>query len=582
MKRVLFLLFCVAILLVAKAVPADPTPVQVTQPDGKTVTLKLVGDEFYHFTTTLDGYTVVNNQGRWEYATLKSNRLAPTGMLAHDAMHRSAEERAFVNALQKSITDREAVTKARQDRAKRDSKLSSSKEPVVDYSTFRGLIVLINFTDKEFQMSGANEFYDSMMNTENYQGFNFDGNFNECTGSVRDYFSDNSMGQFNPTFDVVGPVPVPYSVTQGGSQYSEIFRYALDLVDDYVDFSQYDSNNDDMIDMVFFLVAGYGANYSGNSGNYLWPHMSYLYGYSPDYGWYYLMYDNKYMGRYASSVEIYGWESFGDTMPNGIGTICHEFSHVLGLPDLYDTNYAENGQSDHPGGWDVMAGGSYGNIGRTPVGYSLWERWELGWTEPVEMSNGNHVMQPLDQSNAGLIMHSPVEEEFFLFENRQNNKWDSCLPGHGMLVTRVDYSDLDVWSANEVNCNAAHNYYELLRAGGGQDETAFPGPCEVTSLSATTTPAALVTWAGVPCEGELTNITENAGIISFNFQGLNAGIIGDVTGEGDVDVSDVNAIINIILNKKTQDDYPGNADITGEGTIDVSDVNALINIILNK
>ncbi|MBO7609526.1 MAG: BspA family leucine-rich repeat surface protein [Muribaculaceae bacterium] len=58
--------------------------------------------------------------------------------------------------------------------------------------------------------------------------------------------------------------------------------------------------------------------------------------------------------------------------------------------------------------------------------------------------------------------------------------------------------------------------------------------------------------------------------------------IGDVTGEGDVDVSDVNAVINIILHKKTEADYPGNADITGEGNIDVSDVNAIINIILHK
>ncbi|MBO7609035.1 MAG: BspA family leucine-rich repeat surface protein [Muribaculaceae bacterium] len=60
------------------------------------------------------------------------------------------------------------------------------------------------------------------------------------------------------------------------------------------------------------------------------------------------------------------------------------------------------------------------------------------------------------------------------------------------------------------------------------------------------------------------------------------GVLGDVTGEGIVDVEDVNAAINIILHKKTAADYPGNADVTGEGIVDVEDVNSIINIILHK
>ena len=521
MKRISLLLLFSLALFVASAVPADPTPVRVVQPDGESITLKLVGDEFYHFTTTTDGYTVVNNNGQWEYAVRNNNQLAPSGVLAHDAIQRSSAENAFVAQLDKFNTDRNAADKGRQNRIKRDKSNAPGgpgepgEGPVIDYSKFRGLIILINFTDREFQMADANAFYDDMMNTQNYQGFNFDGRFNPCTGSVRDYFYDQSTGQFDPVFDVVGPVTVPYSVRQCGEQYSEVFQAALDSVDAEVDFTKYDADEDGGVDMVFFLVAGYAASYSGNSQDYLWPHMSYLFGFDPE-NWYYpLVYDDMMMGRYASSTEIYGWEAYDMTMPNGIGTICHEFSHVLGLPDLYDTDYEQHGQSNDPGDWDVMAGGSYGNMGRTPVGYSLWERWELGWAEPEELTLGSHTIDPIDQSNAGFILQSPVEDEKFLFENRQRNKWDRSLPGHGMLVARVDYSNPMVWWRNEVNCDPSHNYYQLVRAGGSDEATAFPSQMGVTSLTPTSKPA-LVTWAGMPCEVGLHNIAENNGVITFD------------------------------------------------------------------
>ncbi|MBO4870581.1 MAG: SusF/SusE family outer membrane protein [Muribaculaceae bacterium] len=57
-------------------------------------------------------------------------------------------------------------------------------------------------------------------------------------------------------------------------------------------------------------------------------------------------------------------------------------------------------------------------------------------------------------------------------------------------------------------------------------------------------------------------------------------IPGDVNGDGKVDVEDVNAVINIILNLKTTEDYPGNADLLEDGKVDVEDLNAVINLIL--
>lgn len=522
MKKFLFLAICCLMLQAAYAVPADPTPVRVTQPDGTTIMLRLVGDEYYHFNTTDDGYTVLNRGGRWEYATLSGNKLVSTGVQAHDAALRSASENAMLATMQKRITDRQAVSASKNARAQRDKQNAAPRrEPVVDYGKFRGLILLINFTDRKFLMNDPNGFYNDMANTKNYTGFytgtGWNRRFNSCTGSVRDYFYDQSMGQFDPVFDVVGPVEVPFSVRECGEGYSTIFKAALDSIDDDVDFTLYDSDSDGGIDMVFFMVAGYSASYSGNSQEYLWPHMSYLYNYNEEsHRWEYLVYDGMYMGRYASSTEIYGWESYGMNAPAGIGTVCHEFGHVLGLPDLYDTDYGDSGgESNHPGDWDVMAGGSHANQGRTPVGYSIWERWELGWAEPEELTLGSHRLEAIDKSNAGLILQSPVDGEFFMFENRQRNKWDSALPGHGMVVARVDYTNQRVWERNDINNNPAHNYYELVRAGGNGDATPFPGTQDVNRLSATSTPA-LVTWNGTPCNVSLVSITENNGIITFD------------------------------------------------------------------
>lgn len=518
MKKITFLLIAVLTAIAASAEPANPTPITMKQSNGETVQIKLVGDEFYHFNTTIDGYTVINTNGNWEYAVKKGNSMVPSGLIAHDPAARSTQEQQLLAGVEKYLVDIPATAKGEKARKMRDKKNQGQKAPVVDYNTFRGLIILINYNDRQFQMSDANNFYNELCNTPNYSGFYHQGRFQSCTGSVRDYYYDNSMGQFDPEFDVVGPVNLDFSCLEGNDKSRQIFQAALNAVDDQVDFSQYDADNDGMIDMVFFMVAGYSSSYSGNNEGYLWPHMSYLYGYSPENGWYWLQYDGKYMGRYASSCEIYGWESYGHTMPNAIGTICHEFGHVLGLPDLYDTDYGgSGGESNHPGGWDVMAGGSSSNYGRTPVGYSLWERVELGFAEtPPELTLGTKTLAPINTSNTGYRMQSPNANEYFLFENRQPNKWDAALPGHGLVIARVDYSNMNAWDSNDVNSNPAHNYYELVRAAGASEAgVPFPGNSNVTEINSITDPA-LVTWAGEPCQYGLAQIIEQNQTVTFN------------------------------------------------------------------
>ena len=519
MKKISLLILALITAIIASAEPANPTPINVTQPDGSTLLLKLVGDEFYHFNTTIDGYTIINNNGTWEYAVKKGNELRASGIMAHDPAARNTQEMQLVASLDKHLVDIAGTKRARENRATRDIKRNRQQnEPVIDYNQFRGLIILINVNDRQFLMDDPNDFYYQLCNTENYTGFYHNGRFQRCTGSVRDYYYDNSMGQFDPDFDIVGPVNLDYSCYEGNDRAREIFKASLDSVDDQVDFTQYDADNDGEIDMVFFMVAGYSSSYSGNNSGYLWPHMSYLIDWWSGWPPQPYIYDGMRMGTYASSCEIYGWESQGYPMPNAIGTICHEFGHVLGLPDLYDTDYSSSGgESNHPDDWDVMAGGSHYNIGRTPVGYSLWERWELGFTnEPPTLSLGSYTLSALDSSNTGFMMQSPNEYEFFLFENRQQNKWDSALPGHGLVITRVDYSNEQVWWNNEVNCNPAHNYYELVRSSGaGSGEVPFPGSRNVTFINSSSYPS-LATWAGETCEFGLRDISEDDKIITFN------------------------------------------------------------------
>lgn len=514
MKKILFFIACWMWVAIAQAVPANPTPATVTQPDGSTLTIMLQGDEFYHFNTTLDGYTVVkNSEGVFTYAQRqKGGAVAASAVVAHNAEERTAVEKAFLASTPRFMIDETALATGQKARASRHGRKKVGADGQFDYAKFKGLVILVNYTDVQF--SRGSSFYDSMINTKNYDGYTEDGVKVDFQGSVRDYYRDNSMGVFDPHFDVLGPVNVNFASTDahGHANAQPIFVAALDAIDSEVDFSKYDTDGDGYVDMVFFIVAGYTANYSGNDGNLLWPHMSYLYTSDRDY-------DGVRFGLYACSGEIYGWQSQGDNIPDGIGAICHEFSHVLGLPDLYDTDYTESGgQSDHPGKWDVMAGGSYWNYSRNPVGYSMFERAFLGFANPDTIeSAGDYTLHPLNNSNEGYILKTDHDKEFFVIENRQQTGWDSYLLGHGMMVARVDMSDEHTWAYNQVNANPDYQCYQLLRAGnmtGGSASDPFPGTSNVTEITNTTTPN-LCTHAGLMSSLVIKDIEETSGNITF-------------------------------------------------------------------
>ncbi|WP_300302006.1 M6 family metalloprotease domain-containing protein [uncultured Muribaculum sp.] len=473
----------------ARAIIANPEPCTVTQPDGSEVTLRLYGDEHYNYTLTTEGYGVMYNAAArtWEYSRLAANGIVvPSGELAVSGkapLHGVRGLRPLPPVSSRSAASR---------------RLETGK---YDYDNFRGLVILVEYSDAPFSRSDIREVMDDMINKPGYDGYVTTGanpHKEEYTGSVRDYYFDNSGGRFDPKFDVVGPVEINMSQYSAGqtSNAQRLVTTALKAADSQIDYSRYDTDGDGTVDMIYFIFSGAGSNFSGNDERLIWPHASYVGN---------LTLDGVAMGRYACSTELYGKPS--QKLLDGIGTMCHEFSHVLGLADLYDTDYKENGQAQHPDKWSVMASGPYLNKSRTPCGYSLYERYALGFAVPRLIGEeGSYSITPLNEGTLadGCRINTPVDNEFFLLENRRRTGWDAYLPGEGMLVSRVDSTNVAVWDNNEVNASAAHTYFTLLRATPSikgttvtdSDGDPFPGSGSVTALDNTTNPS-LRSWTMV-------------------------------------------------------------------------------------
>ena len=515
MKKLFFSLFMAMACLVASAVPAIPTLQKVTQPNGEQLSVKIKGDEFHHYMTTADGYTIVkNNQGYYAYGTLVNDEVVASKIIARDADKRSASDNAWLQATGKNLKSASKIAAGIRARAQRDALPHLN---TINYNNFHGLVILVEFNDSHFTRSDVQTFYDNMINQENYTGYtNEDGTANpygNCTGSVRDYFHDNSNGIFTPQFDIAGPFEVPYSVEQGDQYAYNIFQSAIQKANPTVDFSQYDLDNNGAVDLVYFIYADTPSSSDPDHPNHIWPHRSSMYSY--------VKYDGKYIRDYACSAEyIYGKSS---GIFDGIGTICHEFSHVLGLPDLYDTNEnddATNGESQHPGEWDLMAGGNYQNNARTPVAYSLYDRYATGFANyQIIKAEGEYTLNPTSTTGQGYILKTPTNKEIFLIDNRQTStKWDRYAPGHGMTIARMDSTSASVWNNNAPNGNATRLYYELLRAGGSTAQQSptdpFPGTRGVTMITNETQPN-LMAWGNKPNQYILYNIHEEGDVVKF-------------------------------------------------------------------
>lgn len=456
----------------AAAKPAHPAPVKFTQPDGSTISVYQRGDENSHKIFSLDGKEMAFDEAGFLREKSSISSISPLDEA--DAEETPRKKYIFAGA------------------------------PFPSEGEHHALVILVQFKDRKFSMVNPRAFYDKMLNSESFTDYG-------ATGSAREYFIENSNGAFRPIFDVYGPVTLTQELSYYGAndhwnndmRPEQVCIQACEALDDTIDFAQYDLNDDGFIDNVYVFYAGFGEADS-MIRNTIWPHSANIteFGLGESF-----IFDGKELDRYAMSNEL----DFSYGRPDGIGTFTHEFSHVLGLPDLYATSYSS---AFTPGDYSLLDMGTYNNQGRTPPYYTVFERYSLGWADPIELSEtGDYTLDPLDISGNGYILRTTQPDEFFIFENRQKRLWDYYIPGHGMLVWHIDFNQR-VWNDNVVNNMAMHQYVDIIEADGilSSVTTAgdtFPGASNVTSLSFNTYPI-LRDWNGNPTAASFSNIEENA------------------------------------------------------------------------
>lgn len=506
----------------AMAVPARQMQREMEQPDGTKVTLTLKGDENFHYFETPDGYVVREAQDGWYRIVGNDGEL--TDMPALNKEQRSSEVKARMSLLsgQQAFDNMKAKVEAGSKRtAYKLERLSSTRaksapsranyQPQWDNTDKhflrafpaegkqKVLIILVDYADVKWSYcDDPGSEMQKMLEEVGYSNYN-------CTGSAYDYFNESSRGIFQPEFDVYGPVTLPQRMEYygGNDQYGDDMNpqmmvvHACQILDDQINFADYDRDGDGVVDNIYIFYAGYGEN-EGASSKTVWPHS-----WDVRYAGENYAFDNVLIGHYACSNEL----TYNGNTITGIGTFCHEFSHVLGLPDLYATQYTG---ATTPGDYTLMDQGSYNNNGRTPPIYSAYERYALEWQKPYEIK-GDEDIRMRGLTDGGNIYKMTVASnrptEYFLFENRQPIGFDKGSPQSGMQVWHIDFQQ-SKWDSNTVNNTRGDEC--IILVGG----TSFSN-MKQTSFTSSTNPA-FKNKNGASSSLDVTKITEGSdGIVSF-------------------------------------------------------------------
>lgn len=490
MRKLVAVVFACILAVMASAVPARRGWQTRTQADGSTIEVQVLGDEFYHYTINREGQQVREINGMYQVVGE-----APTP----------------------------AVAKAR--RAQAVARRQRKEIGVTPNAAPKGVVILVNFSNKSMQSGHTQATFDELCNSLNCT-------VNAGYPSAGQYFADQSNGSYRPQFDVFGPVTLSRNVAYYGTDGSEEGddQHATDAVVEgcrlaneqfNINWADYDSDNDGYVDFVYVIYAGKGQADGGTSET-IWPHnwevsSAISYG-SCTYTNAQRTLGGKKIENYAMSGEISG-SSLG-----GIGTLCHEFGHVMGLPDFYDTNYGTNYDNNlTPCDWDVMDGGAYNGDGHCPPNYSPWEKEFFGWATTINpgnegqnltlYANGTQNYQPYQITSNGSYVGPTTAGLRYYIENRQAQGWDAPLTGHGMLIWKVTFNE-SKWTNNEPNNTANNPYYTVVSAYGNKigwdgstdncPKNTFPGTKKVTS------------WNGVSGK-PLLNIAEANQVVSLTY-----------------------------------------------------------------
>lgn len=513
------------------ASPAYPFPITIKQPNGKALTIILQGDEKNKGAQTTDGYTLVRGiNNAFEYATLDANsNLVPSGIEASNLNSRTENEISFLKACRKGLQHSSA-----QKQTRLNSKRSTSTEPSKAFPTTGSrklLCILIGFKDQAFTKTQEN-----FNNLFNQIGYMQDG----ATGSVKDYYRENSYNQLDLSITVAGP----YTASQNMAYYGandindqdtrpdELVTEAVTLANADVNYADFDNDGDGNVDGVYVIYAGYGEE-AGAPADAIWAHA---------FGIPTQTFDGKNISSYSCSAEL---SDNSGTSITAIGVICHEFGHVLGAPDYYDTDYEKSG-GEYPGTllWDLMASGSWNNGGKTPANHNGYTKTAIyNWATAQNLTSTQTVTVNAASStktNAFYTIPTQVTGEYFFLENRQKIGFDGSIPASGLFIYRVSANVDDGFYNNDINAGYPQKMYlvcagattnpnsdpisygQYLTTSGQYSSTylnrwPFPGSLAKTNFTDETTPSAKSS-SGLPTGYPLTNIVQNATtkVVTFN------------------------------------------------------------------
>ena len=568
-KKLLFGLLFAA--MTAGAVKMKPGINIIKQADGTTITVRAYGDEDLSYFLASDGTLLYQEGTNFYIAGVKADgTLYSTGVLAHEPSMRTIKEISAIKAQNAKAFYNSMETQAKANKVRREP-MTPDNSLLPSLGKHKIPVILVEFSDVEFSVENPKATFDKYLNGKELFNKETDPEMGQNYASVAKYFKDMSFGKFEPEFEVFGPVNLGKPLATYGAGYSSqenmglLLTDACTAVDDEVDFTQYDSNDDGNIDLIYIIYAGFSQSIAGNSTDCIHPKSGYL-----------LLaksFDGMDVKRYGVNNELNGTPADQANGPiiNGIGLFCHEFSHCMGLPDLYPKSgsIAEACINQNMDYWSLMDAGEYTANGYRPTAYTAWERERLGWMEIGTLTGPSNVeLKSLDEGGAAFRIYNDKDEtghEYYIVENVQNNGWNKNLFGNGLMVTHVDYlSSQFSLGGCKVNNTEGHprmhvmaadgmfvpEYFlgstiedsyitflkehnaDLVAKYGGQvfsiddykAEAAgdlFPGTSNATSLTDDSQPMKAWTYNGETMGKPITDITNDTekGIVSFKFMG---------------------------------------------------------------
>ena len=472
-KRLALTIIIAATAMGLHAAKARSGIANIRQSDGTTVTAIAHGDEHFHYYSATDG-AILTMEGNSLYVAeqAEDGSIVSSGVLAHNPKERNLTERLAVERQDRTAMLTKGAEMIEAARTRLTTRASSGPNFLPTSGSPRIAVLLVEFSDMEFRIDNPKAQFETYLNTTEKRPQQ---DYYENFSSVRQYYIDMSFGKFSPQFDIYGPYKLGKSYKTYGAGNDNTNQLTIDAcsaADNDIDFSNYDSDGDGYVDLVYIIYAGYGENSSGNSRNYIWPQSSVASSSK--------LYDGKYLGRYGVNNELYGSESDKDENGlriDGIGVFCHEFAHSLGLPDLYATYDSQSSECCDMGVgyYGLMDSGEYTFYGFRPTALNCWEKAQLGWIEVEELTTPCDIKLTTVEKGgkAYVIRNEANRKECYMLEqidNTDNNLWNRYTFGNGMLVYHIDYDEtlfsVSTFIGNRVNYELGHPHFALVAADG--------------------------------------------------------------------------------------------------------------------